>query len=403
MKRSLLVVLYLTTTVCCPNPLCGADLALTPRRGVLLLNNGELIEGTITAAGDRYDVQLKDGQIHVRTSQVALLARDVQECYRHRRAEIQFGRVRDYLELAEWCLRNGLLDGAQQEIAAAKAADATHPKIPLVETRLRLAREKSSAIKLPTPREPKPQQNTPLHQPPNQPNPVQPPLEVVLGNLRPGAVETFTNNVQPLLLNYCARSGCHSSPSSAMRLERMPPNRHSGRSTTQRNLSAVLAVINRDNPPGSKLLTVPIRPHGGSDRVIFTDRQQSQYKQLVHWVYQVAGPARRTAQPTPRQRTAPSLERDPNSDPRTVGATTPVAATAAAGTAPRPLPSMPESDSAGASKRLPGAATPNTPASFSDDSRQGQPPSAPQPAAAAPYRPKDPFDPEIFNRRYSNP
>ena len=43
---------------------------LGPRQGVLLLRNGELIEGKITEAGDRYDVAVEDGEIRIKRSEV---------------------------------------------------------------------------------------------------------------------------------------------------------------------------------------------------------------------------------------------------------------------------------------------------------------------------------------------
>ena len=396
MNRSLLVAACLTATVARVVPLCGADLDITPRQGVLLLNNGELIKGTVTAAGDHYDVHLEDGQIRIRTSQVAVLARNARECYRHLQSEIQFGRVQDYLELAEWCLRNKLLAEAEHEIAAAKRTDATHPKIPLVETRLRLARQASEAASLPKPDIPdgsKPKSAAQSSEPPQ----AEEPLDRVVRDLHPAAIENFTNHVQPLLLNYCARSGCHTHPSRAMRLERISPNRHTGRKTTQRNLSAVLTMVDRNRPADSKLLKVPVSPHGGRDQPVFTGRQQSQYRQLVTWVYQVSRAPSPVPQSVGRERSTGTTE---NAADSTVQ---PAAATA---------PSLPE-DQTGTQRAADAAAEPNRlPTTMPADAAsrlpsappagQGTPGASPSAEKAA-YRPKDPFDPEIFNRRHTSP
>ena len=223
----------------------GADeLSLTAQSGVLLLNNGELIEGTIMASGDRYDVVGKDSEIRVKRSDVAFACRNAHECYLHKRSGIEQGRVQDHLELTEWCLKNGLIDPAERELAAARAADPSHPKIRLLEPRLELAKQ--------APRNAPPAQSTE--------KPASAQLDVLVRNLPGGSMETFTNGIQPMLLNFCAKSGCHGPRSSgALKLERIPPNRLAGRHVTQSNLQAVLAMVNREAPQDSKLLAAPIR------------------------------------------------------------------------------------------------------------------------------------------------
>jgi hypothetical protein len=396
MRNSLLAASFLVAAAIWFDRAVCAEVSVSPRQGVLLLANGELIEGTIMPAGDRYDVHLPDGEIRVKRSQVVLVARDAQQCYRHKRNSIRSGQAQDYVELAEWCLRHGLCDEAEKEIGAARRLDATHPRIPLAEARLRMAREKPIPSQAAHTVEPKPQGK---------------PLDTVVRNLPPGSVETFTNAVQPLLLNYCARAGCHGPQSTAgMRLERIGPTRYSGRKSTQRNLSSVLAMIDRENPDQSKLLQAPLRPHGGSKLPIFTDRRQSQYRQLVQWVYQVAAaqsPATPTAPPTLEERTAPLSQRGPMSgeaQPRLEAALDSRGERddGEQGAGERPL--------AGASNSLPG----NTPigSSGSVDRRGAGGPPAPdhhsavpageasQSATGPPFVPKDPFDPEVFNRRF---
>jgi hypothetical protein len=273
----------------------GDELTLKPREGVVLLNNGELLTGTIISAGDRYDVHLAAGEICLRRADVAMICRDAQECYQHKRANIEAGRIQDHLELAEWCLRNGLLDLAERELVDAGKADNSHPKIRLLTSRLELARK------------PLPSQTSSTAEKPVSYTT----LDNVTRNLPPGTMETFTHSIQPLLLNNCSKSGCHMTRSeSGLKLERIHP-RFSARTTTQRNLEQVLAMVDRDNPPASKLLQAPIRPHGSLKSPIFTDRQQSQYRQLVQWVYAVAGTQNAVEKPTLEERTAPLLQAVP--------------------------------------------------------------------------------------------
>ncbi len=53
---------------------------------MLLLRNGELIEGEITLAGDRYDVTVPSGQMHIRRSEVQFVGRSMLECYEQRKS-----------------------------------------------------------------------------------------------------------------------------------------------------------------------------------------------------------------------------------------------------------------------------------------------------------------------------
>ena len=105
----------------------------------------------------------------------------------------------------------------------------------------------------------------------------------------PGAMEMFTQVVQPLLMNYCMTSGCHGPQSETkLRLMRAPMNQPPGRRLTQRNLHAVLQQIDYANPSSSPLLTAICGPHGPVKAAIFTDRQAGQYKRILDWVNLVA-------------------------------------------------------------------------------------------------------------------
>jgi hypothetical protein len=388
MSQSLLRTLLAGVLAILSSGAAAGELTLAPEQGVLLLTNGEVIAGTITPAGDRYDVDVKDGQICIRRSDVAIVCADVNACYLHKRAGIEQGRVQDHLELAEWCLRNDLVAAAETELNAARAADPKHPKIRLLEPRLAIAKES------PKGREPAStvEKSAPVEV-----------LDGMVRNLPTGSMESFTNTIQPLLLNYCGKSGCHGPRSTnALRLERIAPNRQAGRHPTQRNLQAALALVDRTKPDDSKLLLATIRPHGTLKVPVFTDREQSQYKQLVQWVYLLANSKESGPRPSLGERGAPLLQAVPGR----VGQPM-----AAAPTSQRPAPSkQPSTVGQDWSSSFPDQArgAGGTPAGTPDDSRvaragsQGElPPAAKRPGETADtYIPKDPFDPEIFNRRY---
>jgi hypothetical protein len=256
-------------------------------------------------------------------------------------------------------------------------------------------------------------------------------LDNVTRNLPPGTMETFTHSIQPLLLNNCSKSGCHMTRSEGgLKLERIHP-RFSARTSTQRNLEQVLAMVDRDNPPASKLLQAPIRPHGTVKSPIFTDRQQVQYRQLVQWVYAVAGNRDAVARPTLEERTAPLLQAVPGAAGRppanpgelpisTDPLGTPPESLPPAANGAEPLPdaesTLPEA-SAGTPANPEQAYTPEQLEAMGLDLNGRQAPNrlvgargtqvrgsaaTVQRGAQLPeaFTPQDEFDPSIFNRRF---
>jgi len=402
MRNSLLLAAWLGALLA---PSVTADeIALAPRPGVLLLHNGELIDGEITPAGDHYDVSKAGGVIYIKRSDVALYCRDAAECYRHRRQAIDATRVQDHLELAEWCLRHNLLTEAEQEIADAREADSTHPKIGLLDARLKIAREApparaTNAAEKPIPREQ---------------------LDTLIRNLPIGSMENFTVTIQPMLLNYCTKAGCHGPQSTnALRLERIHPGKLTGRHPSQRNLMAALALVNREKPDESKLLQAPIRVHGNMKVPVFTDREQAQYKQLVQWVYLVANTHPSVARPSLEERGSPLLQNVPRKGRASAAEELPPA---------DPNEETPRSITPEKAPGEPSAAAGDKWSDSFPDHKPGARPShhdssladAPtrltrvhgeivmRPAGRAigadpEFTPRDPFDPEIFNRRFFSP
>jgi hypothetical protein len=420
MRKALATLLIVASAASGMSNSLGDELTLKPREGVVLLNNGELLTGTIIPAGDRYDVHLESGEICLRRADVAMICRDAQECYQHKRNNIEAGRVQDHLDLAEWCIRNNLLDAAARELADARKADNTHPKIRLLTSRLELAKQ------------PLPDQSSPAAEKLVSHTT----LDTVSRNLPPGTMETFTHSIQPLLLNNCSKSGCHlTRGDGGLKLERMHP-RFSARSSTQRNLEQVLALVDRDNPPASKLLQAPIRPHGSVKSAIFTDRQQGQYRQLVQWVYAVAGARSPVEKPTLEERTAPLLQAMPGAAGRPpVNPDELPISSSPLDTPPQSLPPeaggaepLPESGQANPGAAIPGA--PSEPAASANQAytpqqleamgldlngkqapHRGVGARGPQVRGSAAtvqrgaqlpeaFKPQDEFDPNIFNRRF---
>jgi hypothetical protein len=344
-------------------PLPGAEQLprpASPDQQILVLRNGQTIEGRITQTEGVYVVDLDDGRIRVKAADVDLVCSSLEEGYRRKRAAIQVGNIHDHLELAQWSLRRGLLGPAAAELADAKTADPKNRMIGVLESRLKMALEPPS----------------PSTSGKSTPGPSNDELDRMIRSLPHGTVESFAQSIQPVLMNHCAAGGCHGPQAqSGLRLFRVPMGKSASRRITQRNLYSVLSFVNRENPLNSRLLTVPSVPHGTSKLAIFNEYQAGQYKRLVDWTNQLAQ--------------QPMLE-----TPATLGAAAPAATMDAV-----PLSPPPRVLSQEARRAHPLAAGPR------QTTDRGAAPSSTKPGAEATpasfNQPVDPLDPEAFNRRYA--
>ena len=201
-------------------------------------------------------------------------------------------------------------------------------------------------------------------------------------------MEQFTRKVQPVLVNGCTTSGCHQpGGKQSFQLDRAMLHGLSNRRSTLRNLEATLALVDRHAPQQSDLLVVPREPHGGMGGPVFGPRQEQLATHLADWVAVVTGSsvpdaATTAGQPQPHE---PSVyERMPDRlaepirrVPFHAGGVQPAVATA------------------GATGESAGVVT----AGHEVESLLGPPRPLQYGAQLTTWQAKDPFDPEIFNRR----
>ena len=134
-----------------------------------------------------------------------------------------------------------------------------------------------------------------------------------------GAVEMFTQSVQPVLMNHCTSSGCHGAQSqTSLRLVRIPTGKAATKRITQRNLASVLQFIDRENPMSSKLLKAASGPHGTLEHAIFNEHQEPQFLRLAAWANQLASRTEQEVPETvlPEEQTASEDSGFPQKSPR---------------------------------------------------------------------------------------
>ena len=403
--------------------------------GVLLLRNGNLFRGRISHFGDRYGVLLAaHTEVRFAAADVAFHGATLDDAYRFKRSQLPPGSVNARLDLAEWCLRYGLLRQAAEETTVALRLEPSHPRIPGLEKRIEAsirrpalsetgraaaprAEESASTVSSSrgTPAPAGVDSAAPRGRSADTPATLEQ-LEEISRELPAGTLERFTASIQPMLVNRCGANQCHgSAEDTGFRLVRLSLGASATRRYTLRNLHATLRHIDRSAPEESRLFTKATRPHGGAANAPLPTHDPAQAEQLRTWVQLAA-----------QTRTAPSPARIAAGDSRPLQSMPARSPGTALGMASKPI--SPE-DQAGpdlASGEETGSPPPGTAAASdkvgardnasptghpfrpgnepADGTRDGTPDEQREGAAGQPPAPaRDPFDPEIFNRRYLTP
>jgi hypothetical protein len=336
--------------------------SLTPEAGLVVLKNGNVLEGNVTRAGDYYIVtQGQSSELRLPAAQVEAFCGSLDEAYEFKQRHLAGRGAKPHLDLAEWCLRQGMHANCAEQLGIATGLEPDSKQLAELERRLKL--------------------NVEAAPPPGDarlaavPSSSAEQLENTARSLPRGSVEKFGAIVQPILLNRCGANQCHGPNSKAeFRLLRPPAGQMASRRFTQRNLYATLQQLDRADPAASPLLTLPQQRHGSSLTAVFDKHSQNQLTQLQSWVALTIGAASAVAAPT-------------------AAAQPPVPPTIAPASATLPQPAA----------AAPGTTSPNeTPAVGVRAMRPQLDGSAAAPRGAAPPRfsPRDRYDPEIFNRQY---
>jgi hypothetical protein len=356
----------------------------TSSDGVLLLRSGRVLAGKIRRDGQRYFVTLPLGEIRIRADEVEHACPTLADGYQYKRSALVPGSAGPHLDLAAWCIINGLWNEAQRELDEARRLEPRHPKIPLLERRLDTDRRSAAT--------PKPPAEEIADTSPRRTGADDPPVTGVSKEV----METFTAVVQPILQNHCSAAACHGpSTTSSFRLVRLPYGRLASQRLTHQNLRAALAAVDREAPDKSPLLTMPLKPHGTAKEAIFKTRDLARYRQLVAWVRQVMGGPSDVASKAEQDRQPPLLQATTELEAEAEPRKTPHESLKVL--KPAGFRSPPRGSEEGATESSHMAPSPLHQEGPSNQDRDGLPS---QGSRLGGFVPRDPFDPEIFNRRH---
>jgi hypothetical protein len=262
-----------------------ADPAATTGQSLLLLRNGEILEGQVSRDGERYIVAIENGELRIPARDVDFQCDTIDQAYQMQSKRIAPQQLDERLKLAEWCLRHNLYDRAAGEITTAKLLDPRHPKVQLLDRRLQELQstplsDRASADELR--RESRPAES-------DAPRRANAPmagedLERFARSLPAGTVESFSMTTQPLILKHCGTAGCHGVGSkSDLVLLRPSPGTGVARRVTLRNLHTLMRWVDYDTPEESSLLKRARQPHGTGAGAATENLAATELEQLQAW------------------------------------------------------------------------------------------------------------------------
>ena len=249
--------------------------------GVLILRNGNVLEGDIQGMGDYYTVASAGGSLRVPAEQVERACRSLAEAYELRRKERTGVSADSHLDLARWCLRHNLLDEAGRELRDARTCDANHFALAALDLQLR------QMVEIRTIRQ-SVQATAMSAKPANDPAP--PALNAKPLSSAPEHQSEFVRSVQPMLVHNCATGGCHQ-PRATQRfqLDRWALEGSGDPTLIRRNLEAVLAQIDKEEPDASPLLQYARQVHGNGAMAMRRPLASRQSTLLLEWINGVVG------------------------------------------------------------------------------------------------------------------
>ncbi|MBA2117277.1 hypothetical protein [Bremerella alba] len=354
--------------------LCAQPPNTAPYQGVLVLTNGNAMQGQITQEGEFYSLAInEDSVIRLPAERVAFASKSIEEAYLRQKAQVGTTTLSDHVELANWCLGLELWEEAAYHHAIALRSGPDHPEV------IRLGRlyqvklnERNNLGKVETV-----QYSLPVTQPErmldevenDQPDP----------SLSPQVVRYYTSTIQPIMLNSCAASRCHAENSeNAFRLVEFENVRSIPQRMTVRNMNAALHFIDYEQAQKSQLLVKSSTRHGDGNA---PNLSPEQLRAIQAWVYAASrGP--RPQRNHIDSSIVPASFNAPSSVPKALADPGPAMS--------KPLPSTPPNPIFGG----------NANAAMGGRERPYRSP--PQKGVPEKVKPetRDEFDPELFNRKF---
>lgn len=258
----------------------------------VLTRQGVIQEGNIVDGEQSIYLQFPGGKGGITISRIDLLfiAKSREEIFDYRLSQIHPNDYGELLRLADWAVRNQLIQQAITMLgtSAAQVTDLNARETMLQKREQLLFVEKIRDEALRKKEEPLDEQALLLQQ---QHNLIAGELESWGKGVPLSVQEKFIRKVQPILLKRCGTKECHGNEgeSGAFVIDR--GTGYTRRSSTLVNLKTIMEWVNFANPSNSPILThPPMVDHQGNARYPFGNDSSSykDYEAFTTWVYSLS-------------------------------------------------------------------------------------------------------------------
>ncbi len=244
---------------------------------VLVLKSWRVVKGMVRSRGDGYVIDHRTGREFISSSDVWLVATNLEEAHQKMRDSIQTITPDVNLRLAEWCSGQQMWGTAKQELLDALHQDPYREEAREMLARVIRAQEAAAA--------PSGQRASTAVESSNHSGSAFPGR--ALGGLTTELARNFTRQIQPLMSNTCGK--CHLAGSGReFVLQLAKRNRNAGTARSEQNLAAIIAQLDLSDVSNSPLLVYSMKPHGGMKSAPFRGRLAEQHhRKLKQWAVEV--------------------------------------------------------------------------------------------------------------------
>ncbi len=235
------------------------------------------MKGTITKSEQEYQVQVDEGaMVKLRKSQVHFVGKEIRDLYLHLKKSYVRQGTGEHIQLARWCIDNGLLDEAGEHYRFLKDRIPGHPQLRTIEVQLKdkLLEDPLTRIAVGLPAE-KPKDDRRIegeHVQLASTTAGHSSEALGKGNSKadhsvagseiasPVVAMNFREHVLPVFRNRCGQAGCHGNQSKTDLV--FQPSHTQMFASSQKSLLATLKYIDLKQPSDSVLIKKATTPHG---------------------------------------------------------------------------------------------------------------------------------------------
>lgn len=240
--------------------------------GYVLLQHGNVIHGFVKPHADRITIALDKGnEVTVPNRQILTVGKNLEALYTFQMRAIRKWGTGEHWHLAQWCIQNGLLDQAIEHYTELEKTASASPKFKQLDLQLRQALLADSKVQQALEEQGIPNPIVPASYEEMIPSPKtlagEHRKDAQLGSDRiprvvPGYLRrNFQTEVLPILVSRCGQSGCHGMLSKND-FQIFQPVGEQAALLSQRNLEVIVSYVDHKEPIQTSLIQYAIRPHG---------------------------------------------------------------------------------------------------------------------------------------------